>query len=73
MVDWDTSRVKSEMLEVARALPILPSSGWDLLDPKALEPTPRESHVISFIPFHLAGFGVPMHPFVGRFLHYFML
>jgi hypothetical protein len=47
--------------------------GWDLLDLKVSKPALGESLVISFIPFHLAGFGVPAHLFVGRFLHHFRL
>jgi hypothetical protein len=49
------------MLEVAQAWLILPPSGWDLLDSVALEPTLGESQVVSFILFHLTGFGVPTH------------
>ena len=64
MAEWDTSNAKGEMLEVARAWLILLPNGWDLWDPKAAEPTLGKSQVVSFVPFHLAGFGVPTHPFV---------
>ena len=73
MAEWDTSKAEGEMLEVARAWLILPSSRWDLSNPEALESASGESQVIYFIPFHLARFRVPTHPFVGRFLHYFGL
>jgi hypothetical protein len=43
------------MLEMARAWLILPPSGWDFPDPEAMEPTPSESQVVSFVPFHLVG------------------
>jgi hypothetical protein len=32
-----------------------------------------ESQVVSFVPFHLVGFGVPMHLLVGRYLCHFRL
>ena len=50
-----------------------PPSGLDLSDPEATKPVPGESQVISFISFHLTKFRVPMHPFMGRFLHHFGL
>ena len=37
------------------------------------EPTLVESQLVSFVPFHLAGFGVPVHPFMGRFLCHFRM
>ena len=46
---------------------------WDLSDPEAVEPAPGESQVVSFVPFHHAGFGVPAHPFVHRFHRHFRL
>ena len=70
MVEWDTSRAEGEMLEVWL---LLPSSGCDLPDPEVAKPASGESRVISFVPFHPAGFGVPTHPFVQRFLHHFRL
>jgi hypothetical protein len=73
MVEWDTSKSEGEMLEVARAMLILPSSGWDLLDPEVSVPAPGESHVVSFVFFHLIRFRVPVHPFVGRFFRHFGL
>ena len=73
MSEWDMSKAEGEMLEVAWAWLILPSSEWDLLDPEVSEPMPGESQVISFIPFHLIRFGVLVHPFMGRFLRHFRL
>jgi hypothetical protein len=61
MAEWDTSKAEGEMLEMARAWLILPPSRWDQPDLEATKPTPRESQVVSFIPFHLTGFGVPAH------------
>jgi hypothetical protein len=61
MAEWDTSKVKGEMSEVAQAWLILSPSGWDLLDPEASEPMLGESRVVSFVPFHLSGLGVPAH------------
>lgn len=37
------------------------------------EPVPGELQVISFVPFHLVGLGVPTYMFVWRFLRYFGL
>jgi hypothetical protein len=68
MVEWDTLKAEGEMLEVAQAWLILPPTRWDLLDPGAAEPALGESQVVSF---HLASFGVPMHPFMQRFLCHF--
>ena len=73
MVEWDTSKAKGEMLEVAWAWLILLPYGWDLPNLEASEPALGESHVVSFVPFHLTGFGVPAHLFVGRFLCYLRL
>ncbi|CAD6265834.1 unnamed protein product [Miscanthus lutarioriparius] len=74
MAEWDTLKAEGDMLEVARACLILPSSRWDLPNPVASEPASGESQVVvSFVPFYLAGFGVPVHLFVGRFLRYFGL
>ena len=73
MAEWDTSKAESEMLEVARAWLILRPTGWDLPNLEAAEPAPGESQVVFFVPLHLAGFGVPAHPFVQRFLCHFGL
>lgn len=73
MAEWDTSKAEGEMLEVAWAWLILPPSRWDLPDLEVSEPVLGESQVVSFFPFHHAGFGVPAQPFVGRFLHHFRL
>ena len=43
MAEWVTSKAEGEMLEVAWAWLILPSSDWDLLNLEALEPAPGES------------------------------
>ena len=56
-MEWDSSKAKGKMLEVAWAWLILPSAtgdGWDLLDLEVTKPTPGESQVVSIIPFHLA-------------------
>jgi hypothetical protein len=71
MAEWDTSKAKGEMLEVARAWLLLPPTEWDLPDPGAMEPVLGESQVISFIPFHFIRFRVPVHLFVRRFLCHF--
>ena len=43
MAEWDTSKAKGEMLEVARAWLILPPTRWDLPDPGVTKPVPGES------------------------------
>ena len=42
MAEWDTSKAKGKMLEVAQAWLILPPSGWDLPNLEASEPAPGE-------------------------------
>ena len=66
MAEWDSLKVKGEMLKAARAWRILPPTkgvGQDLLDSEAMELVPVVSQVVSFIPFYLVGFIVPEHPF----------
>ena len=38
-----------------------------------VEPRPKENEVVSFIPFHLLGFGLPAHPLLRWLLYYYDL
>ena len=47
--------------------------GWRVLARSKVEPRPKENEVISFIPFHLLGFGLPAHPLLRWLLYYYGL
>ena len=47
--------------------------GWRVLVRSEVEPRPKENEVISFIPFHLLGFGLPVHPLLRWLLYYYGL
>jgi hypothetical protein len=38
-----------------------------------VKPRPKENEVVSFIPFHLLGFGLSAHPLLRRLLYYYGL
>ena len=46
---------------------------WRVLMRSEVEPRPKENEVISFIPFHLLGFGLPAHPLLRWLLYYYGL
>ena len=55
------------VLEVAEEL------WWRILARSKVEPRPKENEVISFIPFHILGFGLPPHPLLRWLLYYYGL
>ena len=47
--------------------------GWRVLARSKVEPRPKENEVVSFVPFHLLGFGLPAHPLLRWLLYYYGL
>ena len=47
--------------------------GWRVLVRSEVELRPKENEVISFVPFHLLGFGLPEHPLLRWLLYYYGL
>jgi hypothetical protein len=47
--------------------------GWRVPVRSEVESRPKENEVISFIPFHLFGFGLPAHPLLKWLLYYYGL
>ena len=47
--------------------------GWRVPVRSEVEPRPKENEVISFVPFHLLGFGLPAHPLLRWLLYYYGL
>ena len=46
---------------------------WRVLARSEVEPRPKENEVISFIPFHLLGFRLLVHPLLRWLLYYYGL
>ena len=46
---------------------------WRVLARSEVEPGLKENEAISFVPFHLLGFGPPMHPLLRWLLYYYRL
>ena len=47
--------------------------GWRVPVRSEVEPRPKENEVISFVPFHLLGFELPVHPLLRWLLYYYGL
>ena len=47
--------------------------GWRVPARSEGELRPKENEVVSFIPFHLLGFGLPAHPLLRWLLYYYRL
>ena len=47
--------------------------GWRVSMRSEVEPMPKENEVISFVPFHLLGFGLLAHPLLRWLLYYYGL
>ena len=47
--------------------------GWRVPVRSEVEPRPKENEVVSFIPFHLLGFGLSVHPLLRWLLYYYGL
>jgi len=46
---------------------------WRVLERSEVEPGLKENEAISFVPFHLLGFGLPAHPLLRWLLYYYGL
>jgi len=46
---------------------------WRVPARSEVEPRPKENEVVSFIPFHLLGFRLPVHPLLRWLLYYYGL
>jgi hypothetical protein len=72
---WPSSTVVVEDLEALVADGLLrPLSGGtqpEWMAPSEADPTPPPGYVVSFIPFHERGFGVPASRFMRALLHYY--
>jgi hypothetical protein len=72
---WPSSTVVVEDLEALVADGLLrPLSGGpqpEWMAPSEADPTPSPGYVVSFIPFHERGFGVPASRFMRALLHYY--
>jgi hypothetical protein len=72
---WPSSTVVVGDLEALVADGLLrPLSGWrqpKWMVPSEADPTPLRGYVVSFIPFHERGFGVPASRFMRALLHYY--
>jgi hypothetical protein len=72
---WPSSTVVVEDLKALVADGLLrplsggPQSKW--MAPSEADPTPPPGYVVSFIPFHERGFGVPASHFMWALLHYY--
>jgi hypothetical protein len=72
---WPSSTVVVEDLEALVADGLLrplfggPQPEW--MAPSEADPTPPLGYVVSFIPFHERGFGVPASRFMRALLHYY--
>ena len=65
--EFDHLRERGVILEAAEEL------GWRVLVRSEVEPRPKENEVISFIPLHFLGFGLPVHPLLRWLLYYYGL
>jgi hypothetical protein len=72
---WPASTIVVEDLEALAADGLLhPLSGGpqpEWMAPSEADPTPLPGYVVSFIPFHERGFGVPARRFMRALLHYY--
>jgi hypothetical protein len=72
---WPSSTVVVEDLEALVADGLLrPLSGGlqpEWMAPSEVDPTPPSGYMVSFIPFHEQGFGVPASRFMRALLHYY--
>ena len=65
--EFDQLRERRVILEATEEL------GWRVPTRSEVEPRPKENEVVSFIPFHLLGFGLPAHPLLRWLLYYYGL
>jgi len=77
MAEWTRSSVDRAEFDQLQERGVIPKAteefGWRVLARSEVEPRPKENEVISLIPFHLLGFGPPMHPLLRWLLYYYRL
>ena len=77
LVEWTRSSIdRAEFDQLQERVVILEATeelGWRVPVRSKVEPRPKENEVISFIPFHLLGFKLPVHPLLRWLLYYYGL
>ena len=77
MVEWTRSSVDRAEFDKLRERGVISETteelGWRVPMRSEVEPRPKENEVISFVPFHLLGFGLPAHPLLKWLLYYYGL
>ena len=77
MAQWTRSSVDRAEFDKLRERGVISETteelGWRVPMRSEVEPRPKENEVISFIPFHLLGFGLPAHPLLRWLLYYYRL
>ena len=77
MVEWMRSfvdRAKFDQLRERGVILEAPEElWWRVLAGSKVEPRPKENEVVSFVPFHLLGFGLSTHPLLRWLLYYYGL
>jgi len=77
MVEWSRSSVDRAEFDQLRERGVIPEAAeelrWRVPMRSEVEPRPKENEVISFIPFHILGFGLPPHPLLRWLLYYYGL
>ena len=74
MAEWTRSSVDraefDQLRERGVILEAIEELGWRVPVRSKVEPGPKENEVVSFVPFHLLGFGLSAHPLL-RWLPYY--
>jgi hypothetical protein len=77
MAEWTRSSIDRVEFDQLRERGVIPEAtgelGWRILMRSEVEPRPKENEVISFVPFHLLGFGLSVHPLLRWLLYYYGL
>ena len=77
MVEWMRSSIDRAEVDHLREREVIPEAteelGWRVLARSKVEPRSKENEVVSFVPFHLLRFGLPMHPLLRWLLYYYGL
>ena len=77
MAEWTRSSIDRAEFDQLRERRVIPEAteelGWGVLARSEVEPRPKENEVVSFVPFHLLGFGLPAHPLLWCLLYYYRL
>ena len=77
MAEWTRSSVNwaefNQLRERGVILDAIEELGRRVPVRSEVEPRPKKNEVVSFIPFHLLGFGVSAHPLLRWLLYYYRL